>query len=102
MDWAGFGVEQISTQELPSDKDELLSLTINEANKSSNSIIERTEQWFDLVKIKLAEVSHVINIDNLAAGMEAPPGAATVSAISKGIWKHSSLSSPCCPSCYWW
>ena len=75
-------INKISTLEVPSDKDEVLTLAINEANKSSNSIIERTEQWFDLVKIKLAEVSHVINIDDLATGMEAPPGAATFSVIS--------------------
>ena len=75
-------INKISALEIPNEKDELLSLAINKANKSSNSIIERTEQWFDLVKIKLVDVSHVINVDNLATGVEAPSGAATVSAVS--------------------
>ena len=75
-------INKISGLEIPSEKDELLSLAMNEANKSSNSIIERTEQWFDLVKMKLADVSHIINVDNLASGVEAPSGAATGSAVS--------------------
>ena len=87
-------INEISTLEVPSDNNEVLSLAINEANKSSNSIIDRTEKWLDLVKIKIVGVSHVINIDNLANGMEASSGAAKVSAIST---EASSSTPPAVP-----
>ena len=92
-------ISKISGLDIPNDKEDLLSLTINECNKSSNSIIERTEQWFDLIKIKLADVSHIINVDDLASGVEAPSGAASGSATateSSGVTSPS--SSRCWPS----
>ena len=42
-------------------------MTIIEANKSSNSIMERMDLWFDTIKIKLNDVSNIINIDDLAS-----------------------------------
>ena len=77
---------------MPNDKEEALSLAISEANKSSNSIIEKAEQWFDFVKIRLAEVNHIINIDYLVTGTEAPPVGAKVSTASTEV--SSSVPTP--------
>ena len=61
--------------EVPDDKEEVLSLAISEANKSSNTILERREQWFDYVKVRLAEVNDIIiNIDDLVARTESRTG----------------------------
>ena len=56
--------------------------------------MKKTEQWFDYVKVRLAEVNDIISIDDLVAGTEAgtgygkkeveqaPPVGAKVSAVS--------------------
>ena len=78
-------ISKLSTLEVLDDKEEALSLAKSEANKSSNSILERTEQRFDFVMIRLAEVNHIININYLVSGTEAPPVGAKVSTASTEV-----------------
>ena len=75
-------IYKISGLEIPNEKEDLLSLANNEANKSTKSVIERTELWFDIIKIKLADVNNIINVDNLASGTETPAGGTTGAAAS--------------------
>ena len=69
-------INKISCLEIPSDKENLLSMAIIEANKCSDTILERTELWFDTIKIKLSDVSNIISIDDLASNIGTPTGVA--------------------------
>ena len=75
-------INKISSLEIPTDKEDLLSMTIIEANKSSNTIMERMDLWFDTIKIKLNDVSNIINIDILASRTESPAGRTSGAAAS--------------------
>ena len=69
-------ISKISLLDVPADKENLLSMSIIEANKCANSISERTELWFDTVKIKLQDVSNIISIDDVACSIGTPAGVA--------------------------
>ena len=69
-------ISKISCLDIPADKENLLSMSIIEANKCTNSISEHTELWFDTVKIKLSDVSNIISIDDLASNIGTPAGVA--------------------------
>merc|ERR1711954_607999 len=43
-------ISKMSCLDIPADKENLLSMSITDANKCSNTISERTELWFDTVK----------------------------------------------------
>ena len=57
-------IKKISTIDVPADKEVLITIAISEANKSSNSILERLERWFDMVKIKLGDIKHILEVDD--------------------------------------
>ena len=56
--------QKVSTIDAPADKEVLISVAISESNKGANSVLERLERWFDLVRIKLGDIKQIVEVDD--------------------------------------
>ena len=56
--------QKVSTIDAPADKEVLISVAISESNKGANSVLERLERWFDLVRIKLGDIRQIVEVDD--------------------------------------
>merc|ERR1711954_227701 len=89
-------ISKISLLDVPADKENLLSISIIEANKCANSISKRTELWLDSVKIKISDISAIISIDDLVSKIGNPagltPGSETPIESSGLVWLSEEIS----------
>ena len=56
---------ELSTLIVPEDHEQALLQATVEANKSSNKIMERTEEWFTRLCLRLVEMDDVVDIDEV-------------------------------------
>ena len=63
--------QKVSTIDAPADKEMLISVAISESNKGPNAVLERQERWFDLVRIKLGDIKHIVEVEDYLESIEA-------------------------------
>ena len=59
-------IAELSSLEVPEDQEQALLQATVEFNKSSSKIMERTEDWFNRVRVRLVHIDNVADVDELA------------------------------------
>ena len=56
-------IAELTSLDVPADQDQALLQAVVEFNKTSNRIMERTEEWFNKIRVRLANID--IDVDDL-------------------------------------
>ena len=56
--------QKIATTDIPTDKEELISTVITESNKGATTVLERMEQWFHVIRMKLEGIKEIVEVDD--------------------------------------